>query len=108
MIKKENKIIVVVDPDQDQRKKLIARIAVEFGFAKTTSDALKIIKSTPYEYDISTSYFILAHTYDFRNSRITTGKLYELAVRGIAVIVGVKRLPVEFEFCCKTFFKEDF
>lgn len=107
-MKKENKIIVVVDPDPDTRRMLIARLSAQLGFAKTTSDAAKIIRSTPYEYDLVTSYFVLAHTYDFRKSNITTQRLYEMAARGMAVIVGANRLPAEFEFCCQVYFKEDF
>ena len=100
--------MVVVDPDVSMRKQLIARLATQHGFARTTSDALKIIRSTTYEYDIPTAYFVLAHTYDFRRSNITTQRLYEMAARGMAVIVGVSRLPAEFEFCSQVFFKENF
>lgn len=107
-MKKENKIMVVVDPDPGMRRTLIAKLAAQLGFARTTSDASKIIRSTPYEFDLMTSYFVLAHTYDFRKSNITTQRLYEMAARGMAVVVGVSRLPAEFEFCCQVFFKEDF
>lgn len=107
-MKKENKIMVVVDSDPGMRRMLIARLVAQIGFARTTSDAAKIIRSTPYEFDLATSYFVVAHTYDFRKSNITTQRLYEMAARGMAVIVGVNRLPAEFEFCCQVFFKEDF
>lgn len=105
-MKKNNKIIVVVDPDGSMRKQLIARLATQMGFARTTSDALKIIRTTPYEYDLSTAYFVLAHSYDFRKSAITTQKLFELAARGLAVVIGVNKLPHEFEFCCEVYLKE--
>lgn len=107
-MKKENKIMVVVDPDPATRRMLIARLATQLGFARTSSDAGKIIRSTPYEFDLATSYFVLAHTYDFRRSNITTQRLYEMAARGMAVIIGVNRLPAEYEFCCQVYFKEDF
>lgn len=108
MIKKENKIIVVIEQDPDTRRKLIARLAVDLGFAKTNSDAVKIIRSTPYEFDMNTAYFVIAGTYDFRKSIITTQRLYEMAARGLAVIVGVNRLPSDYEFCCQVYYKSDF
>ena len=46
MIKKENKIFVVISPDPVEREQLIARLAVRLGFAKIPSDALKIIART--------------------------------------------------------------
>jgi len=107
-MKKENKIMVVVDQDLDARRKVIAKMAVEFGFARTTSDAGKIIQSTPYDYDLNSAYFVMADTYDFRKSVITTQRLYEMAAKGLAVIVGVKRLPAEYEFICQVFYKHDF
>jgi hypothetical protein len=39
MIKKENKIFVVISPDPVEREQLIARLAVRLGFAKIPSDA---------------------------------------------------------------------
>lgn len=100
--------MVIVDSDQDIRRRLIARLATELGFARTASDAAKIVRTTPYEFDLSTAYFVLAHTYDFRKSTITTQRLYEMAARGMAVVVGVNRLPSDFEFCCKAYYKNDF
>jgi hypothetical protein len=38
---------------------------------------------------------------------ITTQRLYELAARGICVIVGVKSLPREYEFVSQTFYPGD-
>ena len=39
MLKKENKIFVVVCPDVQQRKQMIAKLAVKLGFAMIPSDA---------------------------------------------------------------------
>lgn len=99
--------MVVVDQDLDARRKVIAKMAVEFGFARTTSDAGKIIRSTPYDYDLPAAFFVMATTYDFRKSVITTQRLYEMAAKGMLVIVGVKRLPPEFEFICQVFYKQN-
>jgi len=100
--------MVVVDPDPDIRRKLIAKLAVNLGFARTASDASKIIRSTPYDIDPGNTYFVLAGTYDFRRSNITTQRLYEMAARGIAVVVGVSRLPADYEFICQAFYQSDF
>lgn len=108
MIKKENKIQVVVAPTSQEREQLIARLAVRYGFAQIISDAAKIIKKDIYSIDLATAYFVLCCNYNFRGSVITTQRLYELAARGICVIVGVKSLPREYEFVSRTFYPSDF
>lgn len=107
MIKKENKIHVVIAPTSSDRERMIAKLAVRLGFAQIASDALKIIKKDIYSYDLSTAYFVLCSNYNFRGSAITTQRLYEMAARGICVVVGVKSLPREYEFISQTFFPED-
>lgn len=107
MIKKENKIYVVVAPDSSEREHLIARLAVRLGFAKITSDAVKIISKDIYSVDLSTAYFVLCSNYHFRGSLITTQRLYELAARGICVVVGVKSLPREYEMLAQVFYPCD-
>jgi len=106
-MKKSNKIMVVVEPDIVIRRKLIARLVVKLGFARTPSDASKIIRTSPYDFDLATDYFILADNYDLRESSITTQRLYELATKGIAVVIGLKRIPSEHEFFCQAFFPVD-
>lgn len=108
MIKKDNKIFVVAAPGRQERERLIARLAVRLGFAKIPSDALKIIHSDIYSIDLSTAYFVLCSNYSFRGSAITTQRLYEMAARGICVIVGVKSLLREYEILSKVFYPEDF
>jgi hypothetical protein len=107
MIKKENKIHVVVAPTSQERERMIARLAVRLGFAQIASDAAKIIKKDIYSCDLSTAYFVLCSNYNFRGSTITTQRLYELAARGICVVVGVKNLPREYEFIAQAFFPGD-
>jgi hypothetical protein len=107
-MRKENKIVVVVDPDPEARRQMIARIAIKMGFARTVSDAMKIIQVSPFDYDLSLAYFVLAGTFDFKSSPIVTQKLFEMASKGQAVVVGSKRLPREYEFFCNAYFKEDF
>lgn len=106
-IKKENKIMVVISQSIEDREQLIARLAVRLGFAKVPSDAKKIIRKDIYSCDLSTSYFVICNNYNFRGSIITTQRLYELAARGICVIVGVKSLPREYELISQVFYPDD-
>jgi hypothetical protein len=106
-MKKHNKIIVAVSPDPDERRKMIRRIAVELGFAMTPGDAGKLTKQTPHDYDLNQCYFVLAENYNFRESPLTTYRLIEMAARGIAVVVGTKRLPREAEVFCEVINPED-
>ena len=107
-MKKENKIMVVVSGEEKTRLQMIKRLAIDLGFAITVTDAGKIIKATPHDFDLSQAYFVLAGTYNFRESPATTQKLYELAARGICVIVGVKKMYPEFEFICSQYYPSDF
>jgi hypothetical protein len=107
-MKKSNKIIAAVSPDRAQRQTMIRRLAVQSGFAKTPGDAAKIIRQTPYDYDLANCYFILAETYNLRESPVTTQRLYELAATGIAVIVGMKKVPPEMEFFCDIYTPQNF
>ncbi len=107
MIKKEYKIHVVIAPTIQEREQLIARLAVRLGFAMTASDAMKIIKKDIYSIDIPTTYFVLCSSYNFRGAVLTTQRLYELAARGICVILGAKSLPREYEFIAQTFYPGD-
>lgn len=106
-IKKENKIMVVIAQSADDRELLISRLAVRLGFAKVPSDAKKIIRKDIYSIDLPTAYFILCNNYNFRGSIVTTQRLYELAARGICVVVGVKSLPREYELISQVFYPDD-
>ncbi len=108
MLKKENKIYVVVAPEQALRRTLIARLAVKLGFASIASDASKIIKQDISSVDLSTAYFVMVANYNFRGASITNQRLYEMAARGMAVIVGVRSLPREYQIITQAFFPEDF
>lgn len=95
---KQNKIIVAIHPDEQVRRKIIQRILVRLNFAITSGDASKLIRSTVYDFDLAECYYVCAATHNLRDSPITRQRLYELSARGIAVIIGVKRLQAEFEF----------
>lgn len=103
---KQNKIIVAVCPDDKRRTEMVRRITVQMGFARTLTDAAKIIRPTPHDFDLSEVYFVLADTYNLSESPITTQRLFELAARGLAVVVGVKRLLPAFEPFCTAVYSE--
>lgn len=90
----------------DTKGKDSFRMAVDAGFALTPSDAGKLIRPSVHDIDLSRAYFVLADLYSFRESPITTQRLFELATRGIAVMVGTRRLPPEFEPFCVAFYPE--
>lgn len=103
---KQHKIIVAVSPSDRRREDLVRRIAVQLGFAKTPSDAAKIVRPSPHDFDLAQAYFVLAYTYNLSQSPITTQRLFELAARGIAVVVGVKRLPAAYEPFCAAYYPD--
>ena len=87
MLKKENKIFVAVCPDVRTRRQMI--------------------QEDLYSCDLSTAYFVMCAQYNFRNSPVTNQRLYEMAARGLCVIVGVRSLPREYEFITQAFYPED-
>ena len=107
MIRKENKIFVVVSPDVRERERMLARLAVEMGFARIISDGLKIVSASVHDINLSTAYFVMASSYNFRGAVVTNQRLYELAARGIYVAVGVRSLPREYEFMCRVYYPAD-
>lgn len=94
---KQNKIIVAVHPDAQERRKIIQATIVRLGLAITPVDAAKLIKPTVYDFDLQQCYFVCAELHNFRDSPITNQRMYEMAARGMAVVVGVKHLQREFE-----------
>jgi len=103
-MKLQNKISVAIDPDYEVRRKILQKMAVEKGFAITASDAGKLIKPSPYECNMPDAYYVLAELHNFRTSPLMNQQLYELAARGLAVMVGAKKLPAEFEFICEAYY----
>lgn len=102
---KQNKIITIVATNPQQRIKLIQRTLVQLNFALTNTDADKLIKNDVYDIDLLTAYYVCVDNFNFRQSPITTQRLYEMAARGICVIVGVKRLQKEFEIMCEAIYE---
>ena len=97
---KRNKSIVALCPDSNIRERMERKLAIQTGFAKTEQDARKLIRTNATDYDLASSYFIIANNYSMRRSPETTQKLYRMALSGIAVIVGVSRIYPEHEFMC--------
>lgn len=102
---KQNKIIVAVAADDKVRRAIIQRILVELKFAITPYDAAKLIRKSVHDIDLTSAYYVCAENFNFRDSEITRQRLYEMAARGMAVIVGVRRLPREFEFICEAMYE---
>ena len=100
---KQLKINVCIANDEAERRRMISRLALDMGLAVTASDAGKIIKPTPYDYDLNGAYIVLAATFNFRQSSHTVNQLFRLAVSGVAVVIGVKKLQPEFEFMCNIY-----
>lgn len=99
--------MVVISPDHNVREQMLRHLIVRIGFAAIPSDAKKIISQDIYSIDLNTAYFVFCTKYSFRVSTLTTQRLYEMAARGIAVAVGVSKLPREVEFICQSFYPED-
>lgn len=104
-MKKQNKIIVAVHTNQEERTRIIQRIVVDLGFAVIPSDAKKLIRQSVEDVNLSRAYFVIADNFNFRQNPITVQRLYEMAARGIAVILGTQRLQREFEFICEAHFE---
>jgi hypothetical protein len=102
---KQNKLIVAVHQDPTTRNKILKRLIVERGFALTPSDAEKLIKPSIGDIDLAHAYFVIADNYKFRESPITQQRFYEMAARGIAVILGTIKLQREFEFMCEAYYE---
>lgn len=100
--------MVCVSPDFRTRERMLCELAVRCGFANILSDARKLIRSSAFDYDLSSAFFVLANSFNFRESPSTTQRLYELSTHGIAIMVGAKAVPREFEFLCDIYYPEHF
>lgn len=104
---KKNKIIVALCPDDKIREKMVQKLAVRLGFARNETDAKRIIRTNGQDYDLPDSYFVFAYNYSLRRSPETTHRLYQMALSGIAVVVGVKRVYPEHEFMCEMYYPDE-
>jgi len=102
---KQNKLIVAVAPDGRTRQRIIQRILMELNFAYTPVDANKLIRATVHDFDLQNTYYVCADNFRFGDSPITLQRLVELAARGMAVIIGVRRLPAQYEFICEAYYE---
>ena len=100
--------MVVVCKDIKERKRIMAQLLVKLGFARIPSDAAKLIQNDIYSVDLPTAYFAFVLDYSMRGTPTTNAKLFEMAARGIAIVVGANTLPREMEFCCEAFYPEHF
>ncbi|MDR1436830.1 MAG: hypothetical protein LBI65_01795 [Candidatus Symbiothrix sp.] len=107
-MKKPNKIIVCLALSEDERYRMISRLLVNCGFARTPHEARKIIALSPFDIDLPGAYFVAALNYNFRTSLHTTQRLYTMAINGNLVVIGAKRVPPEMEFMCEIYTTADF
>ena len=94
------KIIAVVEPDQAARRKLIQRTLVDLKLAAIPSEADRLISRSVYDIDLNNAYVVCADNFSFSDSPATLDRLIRLAAHGLAVVVGVKRIPARYEFIC--------
>lgn len=106
-MKKQYKIVVVVSTNKDERVTMLKKVIQKAKFARTLSDAGKLIESDIYNVSLPDAYFVAADNFDFRTSHSTNQRLYEMAARGLFVAVAVKKLPHEFDFICEPFYPSD-
>jgi len=104
---KQNKIIVCICSDDQERRRMIQRMAVKLRLAMTPSEANKHIRSTPAYHDLNELYFVLIDTINLGAYPAITQQLYRMAIQGIAVVVGTKNLKPQFEFMCEIYNEGD-
>ena len=103
---KTNKILVCVSANPSERLAMLEQLAIQCGFALIRSDARKLVAHSINDINIPTAYFVISDNYDFRDSASTNQRLFEMAARGIAVIVGVKKLASVYEPFCTVHYPE--
>ena len=64
-------------------------------------DAAKLIRMYPQDFDLTSTYLVMAERYDLNSSHHTTQQLYRMALSGIAVVIGARRVQPQFEFMCE-------
>lgn len=102
---KLNKIIVILSSDDTERRRMIQQRLVKMGLALTTGDAGKLIKPTVDDFELQECYYVAAQKFNFTASPFNTNQLYRLAASGVAVVVGAKKVPREYEFMCEIFYQ---
>ena len=98
---KPNKIIVCMSADEHERRRMLQRMAVKIGLATTPGDASKLIRMYPQDFDLTSTYLVMAERYDLNSSHHTTQQLYRMALSGMAVVIGARRVQPQFEFMCE-------
>lgn len=94
---KQNKLILAVSPNPDTRAAIMRRLLVAHGFAVTQHDASKLIQPDVYNINLESAYFVAADNFKLHESPITLQRLYEMAARGIFVLLGVRTLARQYE-----------
>lgn len=104
-----HKIFAVIESNDSLRRSLVEKQFIRCGFALTPSDAHKVILSsidesiTYYE-----PYFVASYFADSNLSNSTFERLYNFALQGRLVLLGMKKLPRGLEFMFDILTSADF
>lgn len=86
---------------------MIASLAVRMKLATIPSDAMKLIKSDIYSFDLMNDYIILCDTVDFTDNPRIAPTLLRRALMGAPIAVGVKRITKNLDVFCRILHPED-
>ena len=105
---KEHKVIICLSNDPEERAAMVAAVMLGRGFARTQSDARKLVRQFTHDFDLNTAYFIAAATHNFKFSDLPFLTLVQQAACGMSIVIGAKSVPAEFAFCCTLYRRTDF
>lgn len=100
---KPYKIITVVSANDAERRSMLRRAVIACGLAKVPSNAEHLIKESIDEVDYDGAYVVVVDNFRF-NQEYHIRRLYELAAKGLAVIVGTKAVPARYEWITQTLY----
>lgn len=101
---KQNKIKVAVSSDAKHRATIMRRVLIDLGFARTQGDASKIIQPSVHTINLQHAYFVAADNFKWHESPLKVQLLYEMAARGILVLIGARSIPKQYEFICEPYY----
>ena len=86
-----------------ERRSMLRRAVIACGLAKVPSNAEHLIKESIDEVDYDSAYVVVVDNFRF-NQEYHIRRLYELAAKGLAVIVGTKAVPARYEWITQTLY----
>lgn len=100
---KHFKITTVVSGNVSDRRNKLRKAVVDCGLAKVPSMAEHLIKESIDEVDFDNAYFVVVDNFRF-DQEYNIRRLYEMAAKGFAVIVGTKSVPAKYEWITHTLY----